>query len=74
MAVALDSAEVVTNVSRYSLEDGEIVALTGQVPDERESVELGAAHYEYIHERYYTERGAQSGAMVATAVVTIDGT
>ena len=32
-AVALDSAEVVTNVSRYSLEDGEIVALTRRVTD-----------------------------------------
>jgi len=33
VAVALDSAEVVTNVSRYSLEDGEIVALTRRVTD-----------------------------------------
>ena len=33
VAVALDSSEVVTNVSRYGLEDGEIVALTRRVTD-----------------------------------------
>jgi outer membrane protein assembly factor BamE (lipoprotein component of BamABCDE complex) len=33
VAVAFGSSEVVTNVSRYSLEDGEIVALTRRVTD-----------------------------------------
>ena len=33
VAVALDSAEVVTNISRYGLEDGEVVALTRRVTD-----------------------------------------
>lgn len=33
VAVALDSAELVTNISRYGLEDGEVVALTRRVTD-----------------------------------------
>ena len=33
VAVALDSSEVVANISRYGLEDGEIVALTRRVTD-----------------------------------------
>jgi len=33
VAVALDLGEVVTNVSRYGLKDGEIVALTRRVTD-----------------------------------------
>ena len=33
VSVALDSSEVVTNVSRYGLEDSEIVALTRRVTD-----------------------------------------
>jgi outer membrane protein assembly factor BamE (lipoprotein component of BamABCDE complex) len=33
VAVALDSSEVVANISRYCLEDGEIVALTRRVTD-----------------------------------------
>ena len=33
VTVALDSSEVVANISRYGLEDGEIVALTRRVTD-----------------------------------------